>query len=112
MPTSPNSFANLGANVTLAVKAGRTVVFSLSCDNANAADRYLQLHNLATVPTGGEAPVEAWRVPTGSTIIVGTDYFTDAGIVFALGCMFAFSTTRDTYTAGSASDQATRIKYA
>lgn len=107
----PNRFTNIGS-VTAAVRAGSTRIFSLSADNANAADRYLQLHNLAAVPTGAEVPVQSFRCPANSTIIVGTDYFTNNGTNFPLGLMFAFSTTRDTYTAATGSDHCFRAAYA
>lgn len=111
MPAGPNRFVSIGVVVGV-VRAGSTRCFSFCGDNANAADRYLQLHNLAAVPTGGEAPAEAFRAPTGSTIIVGTDYFTEPGKNFPLGLMFAWSTTRDTYTAATAADHCLRLEYA
>lgn len=108
---SPSSFENLGANATLNVKASAGNVFSLTCHNENASDRYIQLHNTATTPGGAAAPVESFLIPAGAQIVIGTDYFTEAGTHFATGIAFAFSTTKDTYTAGTAGDHTTRIKY-
>lgn len=107
---SPSRFQNLGANATLNVKATAGNVFSLTCFNANASARYLLLHNSATVSSG--APLYSFLVPAGAQIIVGTDFFTTAGVNFSTGIAFGFSTTRDTYTAGTASDQTTVILYA
>lgn len=113
----PNLFSNLGANATLNVSKRPTTVKSLSCDNENAADQYIQLHNTATVPSAGDIPVFAFRVPASAQIIVGTDFFTDQGMLVAkpgtapVGCAFAFSTTKDTYTAATATDHSTWITF-
>lgn len=108
---APTVFTNLGANATLNVKASTGNIYSLSCANANAAPRWIQLHNTATTPSGGAAPAYSFLVPAGGQIIIGTDFFTQEGANFAAGIAFAFSTTRDTYTAGTAADQATVIHY-
>lgn len=109
---APSNFKNAGANATLNVKAAAGNVFSLNCHNANAADRYIQLHDTATVPAGAAAPKFSFLVKAGGDTVIGTDYFTDEGCSFAAGIAFAFSTTRDTYTAGTAADQRTEVNYA
>lgn len=108
---SPNKFSNLGADATKNVNATAGNVYSLTCHNENAADRYIQLHNTATVPNVSDAPAYTFLVPSGSQIIVGTDFFTQAGAHFSTGIAFAFSTTKDTYTAGTNTDQTTIIMY-
>lgn len=108
---TPSAFSNLGANATLNVKASAGRVFSLSCFNNNAASRYIQLHNTTTTPAGGAAPVHSFLVPTGSQIVIGADFFTNEGIGFGTGIAFAFSTTRNTYTAATAGDQSTFVNY-
>lgn len=110
--TSPSNFKNVGANATLNVKASAGKVFSLYCHNSNAASRYVQLFNTATVPaTGVTVPDFCFLVPPGNQTVIGTDFFTNAGCAFATGIAFAFSTTRDVYTAGSAGDQQTSIQF-
>jgi hypothetical protein len=106
-----NYFKNLGADVTLNVKAGAGMVFSASCYNANASSRWLQLHNTATTPAGGAVPTVSILVPSGAQVIVGTDFFSNEGVGFTYGIAFAFSTTAATYTAGSASDQQTTVVF-
>lgn len=108
-PISP--FANLGANVTLNVKASAGVVFSVYCHNLNAADRYIQIHDTAATPSGGAAPKLTFYVPAGAAIVIGSDFFTNSGISFSSGIAFAFSTTEATYTAGTAADQVTQISF-
>lgn len=108
---APSQFLNVGANATLNVKSSSGKVFSLYCHNSNAATRYLQLHNTATVPAGGDVPVKTFVVFSTGQTVIGTDFFTNAGLAFSTGIAFAFSTTRDTYTAGSAGDQQTQINF-
>lgn len=108
---SPTLFTNFGANATLNVKATPGNVFSLYCDNLNAAVRYLQLHNTATTPAGAAVPLMTFKIPATSTLVLGTEFFSQAGMNFSTGIAFAFSTTEGTYTAGAAADQFTQIQY-
>lgn len=104
-------FSNLGANATLNVNVGYTYLHSFKCHNINAAARYIQLHNTATVPSASNVPQISFLVPAASEIIIGTEYFGTGGMDFPLGLAFAFSTTEGTYTAGTASDQFTYINF-
>lgn len=106
-----SSFKNLGANATLNVKASAGRVFSTKCHNTNGLDRYLQLHNTATVPAPGAVPQFVVLVPSLADVIIGTDFFGPGGMSFATGIAFAFSTTEATYTAGVAGDQVTFVEY-
>lgn len=109
---SPTLFKNLGANATLNVKVSAGNVFSLTCHNENAAERYVQLHDTATVPaTGVTVPVFSFLVPTLAQVVIGTDFFTNAGCHFATGIAFAFSTTKDVYTAATAADHSTWVQF-
>jgi hypothetical protein len=112
MPSGPNNYENLGAAVTAVVKAGPGTVYSLTCYNANAASRHLILMDRATVgSTGVTIGVESFLIPASSQVIIGTDYFGQHGRQFNEGITMGFSTTRDLYTEGVASEQSTRIKY-
>jgi len=104
-------FRNFGANATLNVKSSAGNVFSATCHNENANTRYFQLHNTATVPGASDVPEETFAIGSGEQAIIGTDYFTTNGARFDTGIAFAFSTTKDTYTAGTAADQTTLIRY-
>lgn len=108
---SPTSFQNLGANATLNVKASAGNVYSLYCNNENAAERFIQLHNTATTPAGAATPLFTFRIPEAGDVLIGTDFFTNAGAHFTTGIAFAFSTTKDTYTAGTATEQSTIVMY-
>jgi len=108
---SPTRFVDFGSNATANIKSSAGNVFSLYCNNENSSDRYIQLHNTATTPAGGTTPLYSFRVPGSGDILVGTDFFTNAGANFTTGIAFAFSTTKDTYTAGTATEQSTTVHY-
>lgn len=108
---SPSRFANLGADVAKNVKATSGNVFSLYCYNDNAAIRFLQLHNTATIPADQDVPVYSFPVNAANFSLIDEAFFDPAGVNFSLGIAFAFSTTKATYTAGSAGDQNTVIHY-
>lgn len=104
-------FVDYGVNVTLNIKASGGNVYALSCRNLSGSNRWLQLHNTATVPGGGAVPRNKFLVPPGQQIIVGSDFFTSEGINYSNGIAFAFSTTETTYTPGIAADQNTEVVY-
>lgn len=108
---SSDNFINLGASSTGVVKASAGNVFSLSSHNDNSSARYVQLHNLAANPTGGAVPVYTFLVPGDSQIVIGTDFFTDAGSHFTVGIAFSYSATKNTFTPGSPAEQTTMIQY-
>lgn len=112
MLLTPSKYTNVAANATTVVRTGGGLLFSATCHNANAASRYLQFFDLAVVPTSTTTvPALCFLVPTASQIIVGMDLFTELGWKYSTGLAWAFSTTRDVYTAGSAGDQQTTLFY-
>lgn len=112
MLTDPLVYKNVAAAATAVIRTGAGRVYSATCHNSNAAARYLQLFDLAVVPTTTvTVPTETFLVPSGAQIIIGSDYFTTFGLPYTTGLAWAFSTTRDVYTAGSAADQQTHVYY-
>lgn len=108
---SPSQFSNLGANTTLNIKATTGNIFSLYAYQTNAAARFEQIHNTATVPSGGAVPILSFLVGPSSDKLIGTEFFTQAGWNASLGLAFAHSTTFGTYTAGTAADGNRFISY-
>jgi hypothetical protein len=103
--------ANIGASSGFA-KASAGTLFSISCNNRNAANRWIQVFNSASGPTGGATPFMApWLVPAGGLTIVGSDHFTAGGISFSTGIAWGVSTTSATFTAGTASDHDCNVIY-
>jgi len=104
-------FQNLGANATLNIKATPGNVKSVCCHNVSGGDRYFQLHNTATTPSGGAVPARTYYVPAGGVLELTGTYFGEQGINFSTGIAFAVSTTEATYTAATATDHITEVNY-
>ena len=112
MLTDPLQYKNVAAVATAVIKTGAGRIYSATCNNSNAAARYLQFFDLGVVPTSTTTiPDESFLVPAGAQIIVGSDYFTTFGRPYTSGLAWAFSTTRDVYTAGTGADQQTHVYY-
>ncbi len=108
---SPSLFKNLGANATLNIKPSTGNILSIYARNVSGSDRWIQLHNTATVPAGAAVPVFSFYVPAGGVTERGTEFFTQAGVNGSNGWAFACSTTEGTYTAATATDHFTYIQY-
>lgn len=91
------------ASVVLKASAGR--LSYATCLNSNAAVRFLQIHNVAAVLSGGEVPVISEVIPvTNGAMVMPIDFKEVGGARFATGITIAFSTTRDTFTAATANE--------
>lgn len=104
-------YQNLGAAVSAAIKTSSGNVFSISCHNENASDRYFQLHDSISAPAAAAVPKHSFLVSTNNQIIIGVDFFGQQGLHFSTGIAFGFSTTKDTYTAGAAGDHSSFVNY-
>lgn len=105
-------FTNFGANATLNVKTTSGNIKSIVCHNLNAAVRFIQIFNTATVPSAGNVPILAFPVAaSGGVTVIDGQTLGENGYNFSTGIAFAFSTTEATYTAGTAADQFTHIFY-
>lgn len=101
-----------GAITKALILTGNRQVFSFTVTNRNAAARYLGLHNKATAPVAGEAPLLVFMVPAGSTLTIGNQFFTDAGINFSLGLGWSIGTTVATFTdSATASEHEVQVQY-
>ena len=100
--------------VTAAViKASAGNVFKFFATNTNAAVRYMQLHNKATIPLATEVPVVSLIIPAGTATVPGyVEYEFKFGRAFATGIGFAISTTQGTFTdAATASEHVKIVEY-
>lgn len=112
MNSDPLRYQNVGAALTTVVKTGSTRLYSLTCYNANAASRFIQVFDATVVPTTTvTVPLLSFLVPVGAQIIVGSDFFTEMGLPLSSGLVWAFSTTVAVYTAAMATDQQTAMFY-
>ena len=114
-PATPSTHQDAGTATTLNVKATAGSVYSIRVTNINAAIRYFQLHNTATTPAGAAVPQMWFPVPAGTAtqpavLELSLDWFAPAER-FATGIAWAWSTTAATYTAATAGDHATQVRY-
>lgn len=110
--TSASVSAARASATSAVVKASTGDVFSCSCTNRNAAARYFQLFARSTVPPAATVPRLEFLIPAGDQVVIGTDFFTEAGLSFASGIAWGFSTTSGTFTAGVAADCDVQVLYA
>lgn len=110
---SPSLYTNFGAATKANIKASAGNVFSFSVTNLNAAARYLQLHNKASAPAATDVPLLTFYVPaTTGAVIIGNDFFADAGLNFSTGVGFAISTTAATFTdSATANEHLVQVTY-
>lgn len=109
---SATSTSNLGAATAANLKGTTGNVFSCYATNTNAAVRYFQIHNKATIPLAGEAPVYSFLIPaSGGMIVIGNDFFGAPGVNLSLGIGYAISTAAGTYTAATAGDHMSAVTF-
>jgi hypothetical protein len=102
-------FYNVATDIDISVKASAGRLKSIRATNDNAAVRYLLIHNKASAPVGGDAPIAAYPIPAGTptnpgVIELGKDFFLDNGLVLSTGIAVAISTTAATYTAATVAE--------
>ncbi|BAY64995.1 hypothetical protein NIES22_50960 [Calothrix brevissima NIES-22] len=111
MPTSGTSvYSTLGTSAGANIKNTAGTVYNISCTNVNASTRYFQLFDSTSAPSG--TPIRSYPVyGNGGFLVIGQDFLGGAGISFNTGITWGFSTTSLTYTAGSATDVITTVRY-
>lgn len=113
---APSNYKNAGAATKANIKASAGNVLSLRFTNANAAVRFLQLHNKATAPAGTDTAQRSFLVPAGTTtqpavLELDINYFAFAAN-FTTGIGWAVSTTDTTFTdSATASDHTIDLNY-
>ena len=104
-------FQDDNTNATLNVKATAGLVYSVIFFNTGASAFSYQLHDTATTPSNGAVPKINMRIGSGSTFILGSDFFTKYGVAFSNGIAFAISSSALTLTLSSSTNQQSRIVY-
>lgn len=97
-------------------KAAAGKLLALHATNANAALRYLQVHNLATAPAAGAVPLYSFPIAAGSATVPGSvekseSFFGLGGVSLGTGISIAVSTTLATYTAATGTDHVVHAHY-
>lgn len=96
-------------DVDISVKASAGYLLSIRVSNINAAIRYLQIHNKATAPAGGDTPILSFPIPAGSAtnpvaVTFGVDDFGPGGLSCSTGIAIGVSTAAATFTAATTTD--------
>lgn len=107
-------FSNFGANTTLNVKVSAGNIKSIYCHNRNAAIRYIQIHNTATVPTSPTGiPLYTFLIPGSGTAIIDGAFLGENGANLTTGIAFAISVSPHVYdsTGVTASEHTTIIHF-
>jgi hypothetical protein len=113
---APTNYQNAGTVTKANIKASAASVFSIRITNANAAIRYLQLHNKATAPAAADTAQLYFLIPAGTatqpTVVeLGMDWFSPSEF-FATGLGWAISTTATTFTdSATAADHNVKVRY-
>lgn len=102
-------FDAIANDVDISVKGSAGYLMAVTVNNINASARFLQFHNKATAPTGGDTPVFSKRIPGGSANAPGDlelneTFFGRGGRPFTTGISIGISTTESTFTAATTTD--------
>lgn len=78
-------------------------LLSIYATNANAAVRYLLIHDKGSTPAGGDVPLLAYPIPAGTaaapgSIKFGSSDWTENGLSMSNGVSYAISTTAASFT--------------
>lgn len=108
----PKLAGDFGTITKALVKSGAGRVRSIYAENANAAARYLLLHDKATAPVATDVPLYSFRIPPSPGFLeIGEEFFA-SGALFLLGIGWAISTTKNAFTdAATAAEHAVHIHY-
>lgn len=113
---APLTYLDSGTVTKANIKATAGNVYSLRFTNANAAVRWLQLHNKATAPAPADAAQLYFLIPAGTATQPGVlelslEFFAQSEY-FAAGIGWAVSTTATTFTdSATAADHTTLVRY-
>lgn len=96
-------------DVDIAAKGAPGNLLSIRATNINAAIRYLQIHNKATAPAGGDTAALSIPIPAGSAtapavVTLGNEFFGNNGLFLTTGIAIGISTAATTFTAATTTD--------
>ena len=111
IPAFTNSPLNFGAVNQFVLKASAGAVYKAYCHNKSTSTRFFQLHNKATAPINGDAPVESFPVAPSTAVMIDSAFWGATGRVCSAGVSWAFSSTESTLTLATASDQSSSVGY-
>ncbi len=104
-------YTAFGSSAGANVKAAAGVIYAFTCYNDGSLDQFFQIINKASAPAGGDTALISFLVPAKSQTFIGTDWLGFAGLACSTGISWGFSSTRTSYTAGTAADTDIQILY-
>lgn len=110
------AFSAILNDVDISVKNAAGNLLSVSASNINAAIRYLQIHNKASAPAGGDTPVFSFPIPAGTstapaTVSLGREFLGQHGQHLTAGVAIGISTVAATFTAATTTDHTVNGTY-
>lgn len=96
-------------DVDISAKAAPGNLLAIRATNINAAIRYLQIHNKASAPAGGDTALISIPIPAGSAtapavVTLGNEFFGNNGLSLTTGIAVGISTAATTFTAATTTD--------
>ena len=110
-------YQDTGSVTKANIKATPGRVWAVRITNANAALRYVQIHNKATIPLATEVPLMYFPIPAGTagapgSIQIDQNLVGPEGIKCLAGIGWAVSTTAGTFTdAATAAEHLVAVFY-
>ncbi|NDJ20961.1 hypothetical protein GS682_04740 [Nostoc sp. B(2019)] len=105
--------AYIGTSAGANLKTSAGSIHAITCSNNNSSIRYFQIFNQTTSPVLNDVPVRSFPVyANDGLLIIGQDVIGGSGISLNTGIAWGFSTTRLTYTAGTAADCIATVRWA
>jgi hypothetical protein len=112
LSAGPSRVVTFHSDADVLVKAKEGQVFAAFATNENAAVRYLQLFNKATAPAAADVPVFSFPILATSSLLIGTEFFTEHGSYFDTGIAIGISTAKASYTAATAAEHMHFVQFA
>jgi len=112
---APNVFNNASTATAFSAKASPGGLLSVRATNANAAVRYLQIHNKASAPVAADVALDFIAIPAGTAaipaaLLLDSSFF--ASMTWcSVGVALAISTTATTYTAATNTDHTITARF-
>jgi hypothetical protein len=98
-----------GTVASAVAKSSSGSIFAVAVHNTNAGDRWFQIFNSASAPSG--TPLESHRVPGQGSLFLDLTHFGLAGMPLATGIAWGMSSSPSTFSAATASETFVYLKF-
>jgi hypothetical protein len=112
MPPNATASRFVGTSAGSQLKPAPGNVYSISATNLSTSTAYIQLFDSTTTLVTGATPIAVFPVYGNAGFLeIGQNLLGGAGIAFATGIQWGYSTTPLTYTAGTAANIIATIRW-